>query len=73
MIKLVMIQEVTMYEAVCDGCGKCDEAVLKDPYEVKLIAIRWREWQEINGKLYCPDCVEYDEETDSYKPKGKEQ
>ena len=61
-----------MYQAVCDGCGKCDEAVLKDPYEVKLIAIRWREWQEINGKLYCPDCVEYDEETDSYKPKGKE-
>ena len=67
-----MIQKVEMYQAVCDGCGKCDEAVLKDPYEVKLIAIRWREWEEIDGKLYCPDCVEYDEETDSYKPKGKE-
>ena len=26
-------------------------------------------WVEIDGKLYCPDCYEYDEETDEYKPK----
>ena len=30
------------------------------------------DWEEIDGKLYCPDCVEYDKETDSYKPKKKE-
>ena len=35
--------------------------------------LRWREWEEIDGKLYCPDCVEYDKETDSYKPKEKEE
>ena len=62
-----MIQKVEMYQAVCDGCGKCDEAVLKDPYEVKLIAIRWREWEEIDGKLYCPDCVEIDWEERRYE------
>ena len=28
--------------------------------------------EEIDGKLYCPGCVEYDEETKSYKPKKKE-
>ena len=27
---------------------------------------------KISGKLYCPDCYEYDEETDEYKPKVKE-
>ena len=27
----------------------------------------------INGKLYCPDCIEYDEETNDYKPKMKEE
>ena len=31
------------------------------------------DWEEIDGKLYCPDCVEYDEETKSYKPKKKKQ
>ena len=30
-------------------------------------------WIEINSDLYCPDCVEYDPETDSYKSKNKEQ
>ena len=30
-------------------------------------------WKEIDGHLYCPGCVEYDEETDSYKPKEKKQ
>lgn len=28
-------------------------------------------WEEIDGKLYCPDCVEWDEGTDDYKPKDK--
>lgn len=29
-------------------------------------------WEEVGGKLYCPYCYEYDEETDEYKPKKKE-
>ena len=28
-------------------------------------------WLIENHELYCPDCVEYDEKTDSYKPKKK--
>ena len=65
-----MIQEVTMYRAVCDRCGR------KNDYEFNEGMARYMakmcDWEEIDGKLYCPDCVEYDEETDSYKPKKKE-
>jgi hypothetical protein len=31
------------------------------------------EWKIIDDKLYCPDCYEYDEETDEYKPIKKEE
>ena len=34
--------------------------------------LKYYGWQEINGKLYCPDCYEYDEKTKEYKPKVKE-
>lgn len=64
-----MIREVTMYQAVCDGCGRGFGLELTDG--MARYMAKMRDWQEINGKLYCPDCVEYDEETDSYKPKGK--
>ena len=37
-----------------------------------LIATSFKGWKEINGKLYCPDCYEYDEETDEYKLKNKD-
>lgn len=26
-------------------------------------------WMEIDSKLYCPDCIEYDEDIDDYKVK----
>ena len=71
-----MIQEVKMYQAVCDGCGKphADErgrTVWANRVSAYLAA--WMSgWMSINHNLYCPDCVEYDEETDSYKPKKKE-
>ena len=73
-----MIRKVEMHQAVCDGCGKSHVDELNG-------YVAWTEewsaqnnaeesgWQEIDGKLYCPDCVEYDEETDSYKPKNKEE
>lgn len=72
-----MIREVTMYEAVCDRCGKSHInenmgycawvdgcGAVEDAYEAG--------WTEIDGKLYCPDCYEYNEETDEYKLKIKE-
>lgn len=30
-------------------------------------------WQEIDGKLYCPDCMMYDEELDDYVVKGNKE
>lgn len=64
-----MIQKVKMYQAVCDGCGY--EFYETCPTENDAIdgVVFFENWQEINGKLYCPDCVEWNEETDSYKPK----
>lgn len=66
-----MIEKVEMYQAVCDGCGKyyyddfngfvawSDEVAAQN-------AATENEWMEINGKLYCPDCYEYDGELDDY-------
>lgn len=28
-------------------------------------------WVDIDGNLYYPDCYEYDEETNEYKPKKR--
>ena len=72
-----MIQEVTMYEAVCDGCGLIhyDTAMQASKFKNKSEALGsaiYDKWTEIDGKLYCPYCYEYDEETDEYKPKKKE-
>ena len=66
-----MIREVTMYQAVCDWCGKWNPTC-KTKRKAMIIAMALKGWQEINGKLYCLGCYEYDEETDEYKPKVKE-
>lgn len=29
----------------------------------------WYQVGKYMGRFYCPDCYEYDEETDKYKPK----
>lgn len=49
-------------------CERCGLPVRKpDPFNTEVVPM-----VKINGKLYCPDCCEYDEETDEYKPKIKE-
>ena len=67
-----MIQEVKMYQAVCDGCGRKSK-ILDTANDAMFYALSDDGWYGLDGKLYCPDCVEYDEETDRYKPKKKEQ
>lgn len=67
-----MIQKVEMYQAVCDGCGHEFEEIYATKVSAILAAWNLGHWEEIDGKLYCPGCVEYDEETKSYKPKKKE-
>ncbi len=68
-----MINKVEMYQAVCDGCGKKDGAVfIKRDTAVRYV-VEQRGWYKDGNKLYCPDCVEWDEENKCYKPKEKKQ
>ena len=67
-----MIREVTMYQAVCDWCGLESDGAWRTAELAISEVTNWDDWREIGGKLYCPDCYEYDEETDEYKPKVKE-
>ena len=66
-----MIRKIEMYQAVCDNCGKacinediCAWSEESDAIEDAL----YMDWQIIGDGLYCPDCFEYDDETDEYKP-----
>lgn len=65
-----MIREVTTYQAVCDRCGR-KTGRYNSMERLNANGDFWA-WVEIDGKLYCPDCYEYDKETESYKPKKKE-
>lgn len=69
-----MIKKETMLTYICDGCGErfsnADGCVGYVDYDI------WEEaessgWLEINGKHYCPDCYEYDENVDDYVAKPK--
>ncbi len=70
-----MIKPVTMYMVFCDRCGKYfqnDNGVCAYPdSDIEVEALE-SEWREINGKHYCPDCYEYDDEADDYVPRRKE-
>lgn len=67
-----MIKERKVYTAICDKCGK---DISKDSGYAgwSFSGIVWEmldyEWVKINGKHYCPDCYEYDEEIDDNKVK----
>lgn len=60
----MMIKEVTMYTAICDNCGAniCDGTEYagwcKDGIQAELDS---ENWLEIDGKQYCNDCCEYDD------------
>ena len=68
-----MIRKVTMYQAVCDRCGRlCVETggIMAWANQDSARIAAWKTgWLLVNHETYCPDCYEYDEETDSYKPK----
>ena len=72
----VMIRPVTLYEGICDGCGKRLEydggAITAWADELTVSEfMQDRGWLEIKGKHYCPDCYVYDENIDDYVPKQK--
>lgn len=72
-----MIKEKIYYDIICDCCGKSltDESgdCYPDINSAEMVASQ-SDWLrlEINGKHYCPDCYEVNEETDEYVPKPKE-
>ena len=62
-----------MYEnnVICSKCGRINDYPEPRP-TASSIALN-SGWCEIDGELYCPDCVVWDEETGSYKLKEKKQ
>ena len=58
----VMKQNLSDMYYYCERCGLLIRK--PEPFNPEVIPM-----VKINGKLYCYDCVEYDEETDEYKPK----
>ena len=64
---MIMIQEVTMYQAVCDGCGKHGWAFRIPELAAKHAKSRLQ-WEEVDGKMYCPECVvrELESNNDSF-------
>ena len=56
-----MIKEEKRYYIICDNCN---EAYLGSSYLCKYTAMRCAkedEWIEHNGKHYCPNCYELDD------------
>ena len=71
-----MIRKVEMYQALCDNCSKTcmnKEGFVWSEERLAIEDALYMDWQIIDDKLYCPDCYEYDEETDEYKPIKKEE
>ena len=62
----VMKQNLSDMYYCCERCGLLIRK--PDPFNPEVIPI-----VKISGKLYCLNCVEYDEETNEYKFKIKEE
>lgn len=62
-----MIEEVTMYVAVCDKCGRRlnVDGVVSGTEQAALEDACCYGWKEINGRLLCPDCYEEELKNDN--------
>lgn len=61
-----MIKEITIYTVICDGCGKdvhdgTEYSGFNDT-DFVLQEASDSNWHVEEGKQYCPDCFEYDDE-----------
>lgn len=68
-----MIEKITMYQAVCDSCGKTFQdhssgIIAWDDRDGAMQMALDSEWKQFDDRLYCPDCMQYDEELDEYVP-----
>ena len=74
-----MIEEIKVYQMVCDGCGAFHEyggMIVHFEFEHEAeFSAKESDWKNIDGKWYCPDCVErffeYDWDNDTYVRKEK--
>lgn len=69
------IEKIEAYTIKCDRCGANYERDDMFPVFPSVIEAKneigeqpYRNWEEIDGKHYCPDCFIYDEETEEVKP-----
>ena len=68
-----MIKELKYYTIICDGCGEdlnedCEFSCW-DTVEYNEDCAREDNWEIIDEKHYCPNCLEWDEEEDKRIPK----
>ena len=68
------VREVAMFTVDCDRCGRnadegTDYSCWPDHESAIEMAKDGVEYQDFEGKLFCPECIEYDDETDEYRPK----
>ena len=72
-----MIVKKEVFIAYCDHCGASlmydDVEMCYDTEEDVKNAMGWSEWEWVDDKVYCDDCIreyfEYDEENDTYRKK----
>lgn len=69
-----MYRPITMYQIVCDKCGN----VFRDIYTHSTLFVDkcsniadYSDWEEIDGKHYCPDCYEVEVINGKYNVKAK--
>lgn len=68
-----MIKEVTMYTVICDRCGKdacqgTDWSAWGDKFDAEDVALD-ADWIQHEGKDYCTDCIEWNEDETELIPK----
>lgn len=67
-----MLIQLTPLLAKCDCCGNYYDSIDTEDHLSVQEAIEEMVadgWADIDGKLYCPDCYEYNEDTDEYEVK----
>lgn len=67
-----MVKEVTMYTILCDRCGvdaakDAEHSCWGEPEFAREMDCQ--EWEEIDGKDYCPNCVEWNHDETQLVPK----
>lgn len=71
-----MYRPITMYQLVCDRCGDVfggtDTRSSLFAGECSDIG-NYSDWEEIDGKHYCPDCYDVEIINGEYQVKPKQQ